>query len=777
MTGIAKQFLHTLSILLTLFHIPLSGQSTLIDHQIDSIENIINSGNTNDISKAINLFALSQCLLLKSEYEKGLKTLIQARKLAISGNYGLGEGMYFKCLSIFHRHNANSYNIDLKNTLEERATKIFNTSGNNINTDLFCYSENKEFDSEFERNQLFTAFTALNNSGYSEEIANICYSLQYNLLNDNKIDSSILYSQLAEINFKKANKSEELFLVIADRMLAYHLLNRKDESISEELKANNYIDNAPSLEIKGNVLEMMALRYDEMRRFSSLLKCFLTSSEIWKFLGLKKKQAKSLNMLGTYYSVANGNTTKEYQYLKESLALKKEINDNENIYELYSNLTMTALNNKDFEGALKYLALAKGLTTNESNDYQLGRLADAEGQVLLGLNNYSDAIEKFKQSANFFSAKQFVIFQSYQFYNLGLCYKYLNQYDESLKNTKLAYEISTNQNWNDVRLKSCLLIADLLKLKNNYSKAFEFMQIYTTIKEDEALKSDRVKINELETELLVNQRKAKYEAELISLNAQLEKQRNTKRIVVLISLLIILAAGLIYYILSKNQRLKQSNLLMSEKLKAQESVLKERSRISRELHDEIGSTLSGISMYSHIANKQIEKTPNFEVLKSLHIMRESANDMVSKLNEIVWLTNPDQDSFVKLIQRLDEYGNELANAKGINFCTTVSENISKLHLTAETRRNLFLICKEGINNAIKYSNCTKLDLETYDYDAALNILIKDNGKGFNVNNQKPGNGLINMKKRAEEIGADFRINTATDQGCELSLILKLNQIL
>ena len=126
------------------------------------------------------------------------------------------------------------------------------------------------------------------------------------------------------------------------------------------------------------------------------------------------------------------------------------------------------------------------------------------------------------------------------------------------------------------------------------------MQIYTTIKEDEALKSDRAKINELETELLVNQRKAKYEAELISLNAQLEKQRNTKRIVVLISLLIILAAGLIYYILSKNQRLKQSNLLMSEKLKAQESVLKERSRISRELHDEIGSTLSGISMYSHI---------------------------------------------------------------------------------------------------------------------------------------------------------------------------------
>ena len=110
---------------------------------------------------------------------------------------------------------------------------------------------------------------------------------------------------------------------------------------------------------------MMALRYDEMRRFSSLLKCFLTSSEIWKFLWLKKQQAKSLNMLGTYYSVANGNTTKEYQYLKESLALKKEINDNENIYELYSNLTMTALNNKDFEAALKYLALAKGLTTNE----------------------------------------------------------------------------------------------------------------------------------------------------------------------------------------------------------------------------------------------------------------------------------------------------------------------------------------------------------------------------------------------------------------------------
>ena len=115
------------------------------------------------------------------------------------------------------------------------------------------------------------------------------------------------------------------------------------------------------------------------------------------------------------------------------------------------------------------------------------------------------------------------------------------------------------------------------------------------------------------------------------------------------------------------QRYQKQRTITTERKKAEQkqAILNERLRISRDLHDEVGATLSGISMYSHIAKEQVQSKNQGDLLTSLSIMQDSAGDMVDKLSDIVWLLNPDQASLQKLVEKLEIYGRQIAEIKAI----------------------------------------------------------------------------------------------------------------
>ena len=201
--------------------------------------------------------------------------------------------------------------------------------------------------------------------------------------------------------------------------------------------------------------------------------------------------------------------------------------------------------------------------------------------------------------------------------------------------------------------------------------------------------------------------------------------------------------------------------------------MNERLRISSELHDEVGATLSGIAMYSHLTKEQIKNADTTEVEKSLNIMQQSAGEMVNKLNDIVWLINPDQDSLQKLIQRLEEYATDMAVIKNMQVKVNAPEHLHEHSLPMESRRNIYLFCKEAINNAVKYSNGTILELNIKEVNNTLEFSVSDNGKGFDAVMVRRGNGLENMQKRADEIGAKLTVQSKQDEGSLLSMQIKI----
>lgn len=215
----------------------------------------------------------------------------------------------------------------------------------------------------------------------------------------------------------------------------------------------------------------------------------------------------------------------------------------------------------------------------------------------------------------------------------------------------------------------------------------------------------------------------------------------------------------------------QEKQLALQQVEKQLAIEKVRNQISSQLHDDIGSTLSGVSMYSHLANSLLEKGEQGDAKKSLRIIQNSTDEMVEKLGDLVWSTNSKQDSLQLVFERLEQYGFDMCQAKNIQFKTSIT--IQDFNCPAENRYQLYLFCKEAINNTVKYSEASLLELVVKESNSLLEITISDNGKGFNAENIKRGNGLDNMQKRADELAAEYVIQSKPGAGCLITLKVKI----
>ncbi|RYG17437.1 MAG: hypothetical protein EOO07_11120 [Chitinophagaceae bacterium] len=257
----------------------------------------------------------------------------------------------------------------------------------------------------------------------------------------------------------------------------------------------------------------------------------------------------------------------------------------------------------------------------------------------------------------------------------------------------------------------------------------------------------------------INNEKTIFELELKESKNQ-QSLANTRIYILLLvlSLLVIAFLAYRYYTL---QRLRLANV---------------RSKISQDLHDEVGATLSGIAMYSYITKEQLKNNQEEQVIQSLDIIKDNAAEMVSKLNDIVWTVNPVQDNLQGLVERLKEFAVQTTNAKQIVLSFSTSGNLEEVKLPMEARKNIYLICKEATNNAVKYSEGKILTVKLEVKQKMHLIKIEDNGIGFLPEEENKGNGLLNMTNRAKEINAQLTISSRPSQGTIITLAYKFTKL-
>ncbi len=215
--------------------------------------------------------------------------------------------------------------------------------------------------------------------------------------------------------------------------------------------------------------------------------------------------------------------------------------------------------------------------------------------------------------------------------------------------------------------------------------------------------------------------------------------------------LVLIAIGFGFYGLYK---LRVSRLKKEEKI---------RNQVASDLHDELGSTLNSVKVYTNLAMLEKENKSHLEKVK------EASQSAIASVKDIIWVLDDKRDTLEHLLNRLDQFARPLCDAASITYRQSIDNEILSFKLGKEEKRNLYMIIKESINNSIKYSNCKTIELQIKSNGTKLNIHIADDGKGFDINETIAGYGLNNILQRANEIRYHASIISSPGNGSLIQL--------
>ena len=192
-----------------------------------------------------------------------------------------------------------------------------------------------------------------------------------------------------------------------------------------------------------------------------------------------------------------------------------------------------------------------------------------------------------------------------------------------------------------------------------------------------------------------------------------------------------------------------------------------RLRIARDLHDDVGSSLSSIALTAELLQR--ESVTDSLADRRLARVHETAQKLSRNLKEIVWAIDPQRDKFDDLLLHMKEAAEELLGQKGIAYTLDVPQDELPQALKMEFRRNLFLIYKEMLHNVVKHAEATQVEIALTRMNGALQLQVADNGKGFNAEAGGNGNGLKSIRARAGELHGKLEIDSQPKRGTRVML--------
>ena len=210
-------------------------------------------------------------------------------------------------------------------------------------------------------------------------------------------------------------------------------------------------------------------------------------------------------------------------------------------------------------------------------------------------------------------------------------------------------------------------------------------------------------------------------------------------------------------------------------IEQERALERERARIARDLHDDLGSSLTRISLLSTLA--RADRDNPAQVDAHAEKISESAAQTVRALEEIVWAVRPGSDSLQSLVEYTAHFANELFEGATTRCRLDLPHDLPAQPLPPEMRHNLFLIVKEALTNALKHAQAREVRVQAKVFDGCLGIVVQDDGRGFEPAAALPEegkrNGLTNMRRRAEAVGATLSVQSAREKGTEVRLTVKL----
>lgn len=200
---------------------------------------------------------------------------------------------------------------------------------------------------------------------------------------------------------------------------------------------------------------------------------------------------------------------------------------------------------------------------------------------------------------------------------------------------------------------------------------------------------------------------------------------------------------------------------------------KQRNKITADLHDDIGASLSSLQVNSIVAHELLHHHPD-RAQKVLEKIASQSKNLSESIGDIIWSMKPGKDEFMTMSSRIRNFANDIMGNTNIHYQIDIDDQINTQITDITVRKNIVFITKEAINNVVKYSKATTLFVTLHMEAGNIILSICDNGIGFEPKRQS-GNGLANMKRRAEEIAGEWILETAPEQGTKITIRIPLQR--
>ena len=503
------------------------------------------------------------------------------------------------------------------------------------------------------------------------------------------------------------------------------------EALNSYLNAANYFESIGKPELAFTAKANVGNVFFKTKNYPKALLYIKESTQYYESIGAVS------NLCNNYLSLANvylqlTDTVNAYKYYYKTIENCKKCRNDFVVSKAYNNISNIKKKQNDTSEVEELLKKAKLTRSKSNSEFELQKFRINDASILL-------------QKGKFKEAKPILL-------ELKQYFKNRNKKEELSETYNLLISTCANLNQPDSVVfynESNFLLNEQISKTNNSNQTIELETKYQTEKKEKLL--------------LVREAEA--------------KSRNTT--ILMLSLLagfIGLFAFLIYKTQKNKATKKQHEFDLNQallKIENQHKLHEQRLEISRDLHDNIGAQLTFIT--SSVENIKHGFDLKDEILTSkLSNISDFTKDTIVELRDTIWAMNNEAISFEELKIRIINFIDKAKNSSKIDFIFEIDPKLNNYKLSSLEGMNIFRTIQEAVNNALKYSKANKIDISANNIDQKAVITINDNGIGFDQNTIEIGNGLVNMKKRIQEIGGEFSLESASENGTVVVVKLELS---
>ncbi len=520
----------------------------------------------------------------------------------------------------------------------------------------------------------------------------------------------------------------------------------------------------------GNVYSRLGQPVEALRTYQESVRLAEVSCDI-------QSEAHGLMNIGALYEEQK-DFDKALAIYQEAEALAASIPDLSLLADCANNNAVIYEQQGYYKEALQAYNKALRIYEQLGNDERIGMALNNIGVVYKYLEDFPASVKNYQRSLKLAEKLGDRFLAAANLTNMGNVYFLMGHYAQAIEHHQRSLNIAEEINAVNIIIPVYESLAEVYAEKGDYRRAYNYHQRYVQVNDSFINKERSRQIAELQTKYETEKKEKEIAAlkqagdiQMMQLSTQhLLLQRRNFQILAISA--IVLLAGIAAFLFYSRQQLKQKQLREKAVLDAE---YRERVRIARDMHDDLGSGLSRISLAAELADRKIGSEQDHA--KDIRYIARVSKELVDNMRDLVWILNPEHASLDHLAVRTREFCVDYLEESGIAVSFDMPHTLPDMPIPRELQRNVFLTVKESVHNIVKHAAAQAVHISFYPQQDKLHIKIRDDGQGFDPDIKKTsGNGLRNMQQRIETLKGSYHLSSTLGKGAEVDIVVPLTAV-